>query len=93
MQQATLKVVHESGLHARPADVFVRTAKLFQSMITVSNGAKKANAKSILEVILLGANQGSEITVQCEGPDEGEALAALQALVDSNFGNPDPRVM
>lgn len=93
MQQATLKVVHESGLHARPADVFVRTAKLFRSNITIFNGPKKANAKSILEVILLGANQGSEIAVQCDGPDEAEALAALRALVDANFENPDPRVM
>ncbi len=86
MPEITLTVEHEVGLHARPASVFVQTAKKFTSTITVTCGERSANAKSILNVLTLGANKGAQIHIEAEGDDAGEALAALEALVKSNFG-------
>jgi len=86
MPEITLKVQHEVGLHARPAAMFVQIAKQFESEITIVHGEREANGKSILTVLTLGANQGAEVTIRAEGGDADEALAALQALVEGNFG-------
>lgn len=86
MPEITLTVRHKVGLHARPASVFVQTAKKFASDITVTHGERSANAKSILTVLTLGAHQGAVITIQAEGPDAGEALSALEQLINDNFG-------
>ena len=86
MKEITLTVQHEVGLHARPAALFVKTAGRFKSDIQVTKDSHTANAKSILSVLGLAAGQGAVITVRAEGPDEDDAVAALQALVESNFG-------
>jgi phosphotransferase system HPr (HPr) family protein len=86
MPATTLIVNHEVGLHARPASVFVQTAAKFSSDISVSHGERTANAKSILTVLTLGAHKGAEITITAEGDDAEEALAALEELVNNNFG-------
>jgi phosphotransferase system HPr (HPr) family protein len=66
------------ALHARPAGGFVKTAMSYRSTIRVSAGDREANAKSILEVMALGAEGGSEISVRAEGDDADAALAAIQ---------------
>jgi phosphotransferase system HPr (HPr) family protein len=71
------------ALHARPAGAFVKAAMGFKSRITVSHGEKEADAKSILSVLALGAEGGSQIRVQAEGED---AEAALQAISDWSAG-------
>jgi len=86
MPEITLIVNHEVGLHARPASVFVQTAAKFSSEISVIHGERTANAKSILSVLTLGADKGAEITISAEGDDAVEALAALEELVNNNFG-------
>ena len=86
MPEITLIVEHQVGLHARPAALFVQTASEYESDITVTHGDRTANAKSILNVLTLGANQGAEITIHAEGPDAEEALASLEELVKNNFG-------
>ncbi|MCR4406804.1 MAG: HPr family phosphocarrier protein [Anaerolineae bacterium] len=86
MPEITLTVRHEVGLHARPAALFVQTAKQFNCDIKVTHGERQANAKSILGVLTLGANQGAVITIRAEGEDANQALAALEALVEDNFG-------
>ncbi|HEX8996050.1 MAG TPA: HPr family phosphocarrier protein [Ktedonobacterales bacterium] len=85
MTSNELTLTHEAGLHARPAAQFVKTANRFASTITVQAGGKKANAKSIVQVLTLGARQGTVITVTAEGADEAGAIAALTALVEGNF--------
>jgi len=85
MPEITLTVRHEAGLHARPAALFIQTAAQFESDIKVSYGGREVNAKSILSVLTLGANQGAVVTIQAEGGDADAALVALQALVESNF--------
>ena len=85
MPEITLTVRHEAGLHARPAALFIQTAAQFESDIKVSYGGREVNAKSILSVLTLGANQGAVVTVRAEGGDADAALGALQTLVESDF--------
>jgi phosphocarrier protein len=86
MPEIILTIEHEAGLHARPAGLFVQTAKQFQSSIFVSLNGNRVDAKSILSVLTLGACQGSEITICAEGEDANQALNTLQTLVEDNFG-------
>ena len=86
MPETTLTIHHQVGLHARPAALFIQTAKQFDSNIMVTHGEREANAKSILSMLTLGADQGAVITVHAEGEDAEQALAALRALVEDNFG-------
>ena len=81
-----LKLLNKVGLHARPASQFVQTAARFASSVTVEYNAKKANAKSILQVLSLGAGGGAEISIHAEGEDAEAAVAALQQLIADKFG-------
>jgi phosphocarrier protein len=84
--EITLTLLNKVGLHARPASQFVQTAARFSSKITVSCGPRRANAKSILQVLSLGAGGGAEITLQAEGQDADAALEALKQLIADKFG-------
>lgn len=68
-------------LHARPAGALVRAAAAYQATITLSAGEKCADAKSILQVLALGATGGSEIAVAASGSDASEALEAISGLL------------
>ncbi len=82
--EATIK--HEIGLHARPAVLFVQTASQFQSSIRILYNGKEANGKSLLSVLGLGIRKDAQITICANGEDSNDALAALQALIENNFG-------
>jgi phosphocarrier protein HPr len=69
------------ALHARPAGLFVREAARFASVVTVSANGKTANAKSILEVLGLGATGGTEVILTASGDDAVEAAEHLARLV------------
>ncbi len=87
--QTTLIVRHQHGLHARPADLFVRKANEFQSTIEVMNltrPSKKVNAKSILGILALGVHSGDSIEIRANGQDGAAAIDALATLVNGNFG-------
>lgn len=86
MPEIQLSITNAVGLHARPASLFVQEANKFKSDITVYLDDSEADAKSILDLLMLGANQGCVITVRAEGPDADAALAALQDLHARNFG-------
>jgi len=85
MISAEMTVENEHGLHSRPADLFVRTAKLYNSVITVYKGNKSADAKQILRVLLLNVSSGTVIRIEVDGTDEQAALQDLHSLVSSNF--------
>ncbi len=89
MPEITFNIKNKVGLHARPATVFVREASKFKSTIMVTCGEKTVNAKSILSVLTLGAEQGAAITLNAEGEDAEAALKALEALNDTFFGDPE----
>jgi phosphocarrier protein len=86
MPEIQLTINNAVGLHARPASLFVQEANKFACEITVFLNESEADAKSILDLLQLGANQGCTITVRAEGPDAKGALEALQALHARNFG-------
>jgi phosphotransferase system HPr (HPr) family protein len=82
-------VRNPSGLHARPAALFVRTCGQFGSKITVANPAADkgpVDAKSILSVLTLGVSSGTEIEVSAEGDDAEAALAAIREAVEGGLG-------
>ena len=81
--QAT--IVNPLGLHARAAARFVHAASAFRSRIRVARGSRDMDGKSIMGLLLLSAAQGSVITITADGADEGEAMAALCALVERGF--------
>jgi len=69
------------ALHARPAGAFVRAAASFTATIEVEANGRRANAKSILEILGLGADGGTELAISASGEDAAEAVAHLAGLV------------
>jgi phosphocarrier protein len=76
-------VSNKQGLHARPADMFAKTAARFDSRIEVVKDGHRVDGKSILGVLTLVAEQGTELSIEATGHDAQEALKALVALVES----------
>jgi phosphocarrier protein len=81
-----LTIVNALGLHARPAAMFVQLASKFISEITVERGSERVNGKSIMGIMMLAAGKGLTITVTAEGEDAGDAVNALEELVNNKFG-------
>ena len=81
-----VKVQNQVGLHARPATFFIQKANSYKSSIWVEKEDCRVNAKSLLGVLSLGISRGTAITIIADGADEGEAVAALASLIDSEFG-------
>lgn len=86
MIEKTFTIECEQGFHMRPAQLMMETATKFQSDITVIKEDEETNAKSILGLMSLGLEKGTEVRIQADGPDEAEAMKAVEELVESNFG-------
>jgi phosphocarrier protein len=84
--ERTITIGSKSGLHARPAAVFVQHAKEFRSQITVAKNDKTANAKSILSVLTLGAEQGDQVLLIANGEDAEQAIDKLSTLLEGDMG-------
>lgn len=80
-----LRIRNKLGLHARAAVKFVQLASTFRSEIFVKKDGQEANGKSIMGLLTLVAAFGMEIELKVKGEDAGEALSALEALVDRGF--------
>ncbi|TWT46529.1 HPr family phosphocarrier protein [Botrimarina hoheduenensis] len=85
MATRCVEVRHAEGLHARPAELVARTAMRFSSEVTLANGTLCVDAKSILNVLTLGAQQGVEIKIEAVGEDADQAVATLAELIQSDF--------
>jgi phosphocarrier protein len=86
LAETQLLIRNQLGLHARACALFVKAASRFKSEILVSRDGLEVNGKSIMGVMMLAAEEGATILVKADGPDEGDALAALQELVEGKFG-------
>lgn len=86
MHERTVTVKNKTGLHARPAALFVQAANKFKSEIFIEKEGKKVNAKSIMGVMSLAVFQGTSIIISAQGEDEEEAVSKLTELVDGKFG-------
>lgn len=85
MVSQRLVITESFGLHLRPAGKLCDKSLLFESKILLKKGTQTANAKSVLGVLAARVQQGDEIELICEGPDEVEALRTLVELIEKGF--------
>ncbi len=76
-----ITVKNKQGLHARPAALFVQLANKFESAITVKKGKEKVNGKSIMGILMLAAEHGSQVIVEADGKDAEAAIEELEKLL------------
>ena len=76
--QKKIIINNSSGLHARPAALFVQIANKYNSEVILKKGIQEVNGKSIMGIMMLAAEHGSEIILQIEGDDAQEALKELE---------------
>ena len=86
MQQREVEIVNALGLHARASAKLTQLAGKYQSDVQMSRNGRKVNAKSIMGVMMLAAGKGSKVLIEVDGPDEGDAMAAIVGLIGSHFG-------
>jgi phosphocarrier protein len=85
MLQQEVEILNKLGLHARASAKLTQVAGRFKSNVWVGRNGRRVNAKSIMGVMMLAAGKGSTLTVETEGPDEKEALAAVTRLIAGRF--------
>jgi phosphocarrier protein len=84
-QTATVEVVNRLGLHARAAALLAETAQRFDAEVLITKDGQTVNGKSIMELLLLAATQGSTLEVTTVGADATGALAAVRDLILDRF--------
>lgn len=84
--EVEVEVTNAQGLHARPAHQVVVTANQFSAAITVVKDDLEVDAKSIMSLMMLAAEQGSKLLLRAEGEDGGAAIDALAKLFRDGFG-------
>lgn len=85
MKQFDFVVQTSVGIHARPAMMLVNIARKFQSDIKVSYNGNTGDAKNIISLLMLHANQGAEVEFLINGPDEEEAYQQIQKFCKTNL--------
>jgi len=86
----SVTVINPQGFHARPAHLFVKLAASFPCQIEIVKGNEVINGKSILDLLTLGAGNGTTLTLRANGPDAQEAVEALARLIEGGFGEAAP---
>jgi phosphocarrier protein HPr len=86
MMERTVEIVNRNGLHARPAAEIVKLSSKFNCDITIVRDDLEVNGKSIMGVMMLAAEYGSNILVRADGPDAEQAVNAIADLVAAKFG-------
>lgn len=84
--RGTFEIVNELGLHARAATRLVQTATRFRAEIELEKDGQRANAKSVMGVLLLCGQQGARVTVIARGDDAEQAVSAIGELIAGRFG-------
>lgn len=85
MIETKVKITNKHGLHARPAAKLVQLAGKFKSDVTILKDGLEVNGKSIMGVMMLAAEPGSEIILRIKGEDEKKASEALLTLIRNGF--------
>ena len=80
-------VVNPEGIHMRPADMLVRMASQFSSDVEVTKDGQSADAKSIMSILMLAADVGSQLEIGASGDDAEEAIEAVARLIESGFSD------
>ena len=84
--ERTVTIANQYGLHARPAAEFVKLANRFSCDVFVRKQDLEVNGKSIMGMMMLAAEFGSQITIRAAGADAAGAVESLAGLVSSRFG-------
>lgn len=86
MYEIEVVLSNETGMHARPASMFVKESNKFKADIKIFKEDKEYIGKSMLSVLSMGGVKGDIIKIYAEGEDEKEAVNALKKLIESKFG-------
>ena len=89
MIKKKITIVNKLGLHARPSAMLVTAASKFEAQVFLTKDELRVNAKSIMGVMMLAAEQGSELIVEVDGADEESAMVELLRVIESGFGEMD----
>ena len=81
MKTVTVKIIDKIGIHARPASKIVQTTGKFESNISFKTNDKTANAKSVINLMALGAKFDTEVQIIAEGSDEEKAIESLVSVM------------
>ena len=85
--ERVVTIKNKQGLHARPAAMFVQIANKFESVISVKKGSQEVNGKSIMGILMLAAEKGSEIYLKADGEDARKAVDELGRLLAGDLGD------
>lgn len=85
MEEGKTVILNDTGLHARPASLFVKKASEFNSDVKIIAGDKEVNAKSIMSVMSLGADKGTNVTIRAKGTDEKQAVKVLIKFIKEDL--------
>ena len=83
--KATVTINNRMGLHARPAVVFVELANKYNASVVIRNAEQAVDGKSIMQIMMLAAVQGTDLEIETNGPDSEQLLGELTDLVNRNF--------
>ncbi|MEY4591941.1 MAG: hypothetical protein RIR18_836 [Pseudomonadota bacterium] len=86
MLRQEVEIVNKLGLHARASAKLIQTASQFPCEVILDRGGKRANAKSIMAVMMLAASKGVMVAIETNGVDEQAAMDAVLALINDKFG-------
>jgi phosphotransferase system HPr (HPr) family protein len=78
-------VRNSQGLHARPADLLVREASRHNASISLEKSGHRVDCKSILSLLTLGAECGTEMSLTAEGVDAEQAVTMIAELFECGF--------
>ncbi len=85
MKEFSYVIKDEIGIHARPAGMLAKTAKMFASKVTITANGKTVEATKLMAVMGLGVKQGTEVIIRAEGTDEDAAIVMLKEFMNTNL--------
>jgi len=89
MIKRTVRIINKLGLHARPAAMLVTVASRYESEVFLTKDDLRVNGKSIMGVMMLAAEKGTELTIEIDGSDEKSAMDEIIRAIESGFGESD----
>ena len=88
MIEKTVKIKNKAGLHTRPAATIVKLASKFKCEFFIAKDGLNINGKSIIGVMTLAAEMGSELILTFDGEDELQAANEISDFFDRAFDEP-----
>lgn len=85
MIEKSVEIINKLGLHARASAKLVSAASRFGSHIEIEFGGQRADAKSIMAMMMLAAAKGSQVLIRTDGDDEQAAMSAIVGLINNHF--------